>query len=163
MTDDTTPQSQATDNSGPQFAVHRVYLKDVSFETPNSPAVFQNEQNPEISLQLNSEVNTLGEDLYEVVMTLTVTAKHEEETAFLVEVQQAGIFTVKGFDQAQAGEMLGAYCPNTLYPFAREVVASLVTKGSFPQLLLAPINFDMLHQEQVSKVQQQMANQETMQ
>jgi len=156
MTDKTTPENQTTDTNGTQFAIHRAYLKDVSFETPNSPAVFQNNQKPDINLQLSTDINTLSEDLYEVVLTLTVTAKHGEQNAFLVEVQQAGIFTVKGFEQAQASEMLGAYCPNTLYPFAREVVASLVTRGTFPQLLLSPINFDMLYQEQ-------MANQETIQ
>jgi preprotein translocase subunit SecB len=131
--------------SGPQFAIHRVYLKDASFETPNSPAVFMQEWKPEVNLQLNSSVSALESDVYEVVLNVTATAKQGDKTGFLVEIQQAGIFTVKGFDEVQKGSMLGAFCPNTLFPFAREAISDLVVKGGFPQLLLAPINFDALY------------------
>ncbi len=143
-------QAQADDATN--FGIVRIYLKDVSFETPNSPDVFRQDFKPDVNLQLNSSVNNLGGDLYEVVLNLTVTSKQGGKTAFLVEVQQAGIFELKGYDEAQKSAMLGAYCPNTLYPFAREVVADLVTKGSFPQLLLSPINFDALYAQ---KLQQQ--------
>jgi len=142
MTDEN-PQAAAGEE--PQFGILRIYLKDVSFETPNSPAVFTEDFQPEVSLQLNTAVSELQDDLYEVVLSLTVTSKQGEKTGFLVEIQQAGIFQIKGFEGQQKGQMLGAYCPNALFPFAREAVADLVAKGRFPQLLLAPINFDALH------------------
>ena len=153
----TEQNKQAQAGNGPQFELLRVYLKDVSFETPNSPEVFRTEFKPEINLQLNSAVNQLEEGLYEVILNLTVTSKEGDKTGFLVEVQQAGIFVVKGFDEAQTGSMLGAYCPNTLYPYAREAVTDLVTKGGFPQLLLAPINFDALYQQKMQQASAQVA------
>lgn len=147
MTDEN-PQAGA--ETGLQFSILRIYIKDVSFETPNSPAIFiQQEFKPEVNVQLNSMVNRLkDENLYEVVLIVTATSKHGDKTAFLVEVQQAGIFQIQGFDDAQKGHMLGAFCPETLYPFAREVVADLVTKGGFPPLLLSPVNFDAFYQQQ---------------
>lgn len=134
---------------GPQFAIHRIYLKDASFETPHSPAVFTQEWKPEVNLQLNSSINALENQVYEVVLNVTVTAQHGDQTAFLAEIQQAGIFTVRGFDEQQKGTMLGAFCPNTLFPFAREAISDLVVKGGFPQLLLAPINFDALYAQKL--------------
>jgi preprotein translocase subunit SecB len=147
----TEENNQAPGGEGPQFAILRIYLKDVSFETPNSPAVFMQEWKPEVNLQLNSTVNSLDQDTYEVVLNVTVTAKHGEKTGFLAEVQQAGVFAIKGFDEAQKSSMLGAYCPNALYPFAREAISDLVVKGGFPQLLLAPINFDALYEQKLRK------------
>lgn len=148
---------QANQNNAadvPQLALLRVYLKDVSFETPNSPAIFMQESNQDIELQLNTAVTQLEESTYEVVLRITVTATQGGKTGFLAEVQQAGIFTLKGFDDAQRGAMLGAYCPNTLFPFARETIADLVMKGGFPQLLLAPINFEALHAQKVNRVRE---------
>jgi len=144
--------NQAPAEDRPELSILRIYLKDVSFEIPNSPAIFTVEVKPEISIQLNTSVNELEDNLYEVVLNITVTASHQDKTAFLVEVQQAGIFMVKGFDTAQRGNMLGAYCPNTLVPYAREAISDLVSKGGFPPLLLAPINFDGLHAEKVAQV-----------
>jgi preprotein translocase subunit SecB len=138
----------------PQFAIQRVYTKDVSFETPNSPAIFQKEWQPEIKLDLDTRSNKIAEDTYEVVLAVTVTATVEEQTAFLAEVQQAGIFTIGNMPEAQIAHMIGAFCPNTLFPYAREAVASLVNRGSFPQLNLAPVNFDALF---ASYVQQRAA------
>lgn len=159
MAEDNTP-TRGGENQ-PEFAILRIYLKDVSFETPNSPAVFTEDWKPDINLQLNSSVKPLDEGIYEVVISLTVTAKQGETTAFLVEVQQAGAFTLKGFDDAQMGSMLGAYCPNVLYPFAREAVSDLVVKGGFPQLLLAPINFDALYAQQMTEANAQVATPES--
>lgn len=139
---------QAGADTGQQFGILRVYIKDVSFETPNSPTVFTQEFRPDVSLQLNSTVKRLEESLYEVVLSVTATSKHADSTAFLVEVQQAGIFQIQGFEDAQRRHMLGAFCPETLYPFAREVVADLVVKGGFPPLLLSPVNFDAFFQQQ---------------
>jgi preprotein translocase subunit SecB len=150
--------NQAPAENGPEFSILRIYLKDVSFETPNSPEVFTQEFKPEINLQLNTAVKRIEEDLHEVVLNITVTAKQGEKTGFLVEVQQAGLFTVKGFDEAQKGAMLGAYCPNTLFPYAREAVSELVTKGGFPPLLLAPVNFDAMYAERAAARVQQAAS-----
>ena len=150
--------NQAPAENGPEFSILRIYLKDVSFETPNSPGVFAQEFKPEIGLQLNTAIKRIEEDLHEVVLNITVTAKQGEKTGFLVEVQQAGIFSLKGFDEAQKGTMLGAYCPNVLFPYAREEISALVTKGGFPPLLLAPINFDVMYAEKTAERAQQAAS-----
>ena len=152
--------NQAPAANGPEFSILRIYLKDVSFETPNSPEVFTQEFKPDINLQLNTAIKMIEEGLHEVVLNITVTAKQGEKTGFLVEVQQAGLFTVKGFDEAQKGAMLGAYCPNTLFPYAREAVSELVTKGGFPPLLLAPVNFDAMYAERAAERAQQAASAE---
>ncbi len=127
-----------------KFDLQRIYTKDLSFETPNSPEVFTLEWKPESNLALNSEVNKLGENAYEVILSVTITTKIGDKVAYLVEVNQAGIFTMNGFPNEEMGPMLGAYCPNILFPYAREVVSDLVAKGGFPQLLLTPVNFDHL-------------------
>jgi len=135
-----------------QFAIQKIYLKDVSFESPNSPQAFTNaEWQPQINVQINSSNQTIAENVYEVVLDITVTAKHEDKTAFLCEVKQAGIFSIVGFPQDNIGGMLGAYCPETLFSFAREAVADLVAKGGFPQLLLAPVNFNALYTQQMEQ------------
>ncbi len=136
-----------------QFAVQRIYLKDLSFESPNAPEVFRGEWKPQNELNLNTKVNRLDDQTYEVVLSVTVTAKVGDKTAFIVEVHQAGIFTLGGFSEEELGPMLGAYCPNLLFPYAREVVSDLVTKGSFPQLVLQHVSFDALfaqHQQEVA-------------
>lgn len=133
-----------TEQQGPQFAIQRVYTKDISFETPNSPAIFQVEWKPEIQLDLDTKSTKLAEDTYEVTLSVTVTAKIEDKTAFLAEVQQAGIFTISHLDEAQLAHTIGAFCPTTLFPYARESVANLVSRGSFPQINLAPVNFEAL-------------------
>ncbi len=127
-----------------QFQIQRVYTKDVSFEAPNAPQVFQKEWEPEVKLDLDTASSQLADEVYEVVLRVTVTATVGEETAFLCEVQQAGIFTISGIDGTQMAHCLGAYCPNILFPYARECVTSLVSRGTFPQLNLAPVNFDAL-------------------
>lgn len=144
-----------------QFGVQRVYIKDVSFESPNSPAAFKAEWKPQVKVDLNTATQDLGGDAYEVVLQVTVTAKVGEEVAFLVEVHQAGIVTIKGFEDAQKAHMLGSYVPNLLFPYAREVVDNLVVKGTFPPVGLAPVNFDALFQQAVARRQAEMAEQET--
>jgi len=146
-----TEENKAQAGDGPHFGIVRVYLKDVSFETPNSPEVFRQDFKPDVNLQLNTSVNKLEDSLYEVVLNVTVTSKQGDKTGFLAEVQQAGIFELKGYDEAQKGSVLGAYCPNTLYPFAREAISDLVLKGGFPQLLLSPINFDALYTQKMTQ------------
>ncbi|ALO41082.1 protein-export chaperone SecB [Pseudoalteromonas phenolica] len=134
----------AAPQEGPQFTIQRIYTKDVSFETPNSPAIFQKEWTPEVKLDMDTRSNKLDEGIFEVVLALTVTASIGEETAFLCEIQQAGIFQIGELEELQMAHMLGAFCPNILFPYAREAVAGLVNKGTFPQLNLAPVNFDAL-------------------
>lgn len=138
----------------PQFALQRVYLKDASLEVPGAPAIFLQQWNPEVSIDLASEVVPLQDNShFEVTVALTVTARNEGQTAFLVEVKQAGIFQAVGFDDASLGPLLGAYCPNVLFPYAREAISDLVGKASFPQLLLQPINFDAVYAERLQQAQ----------
>jgi len=152
-------QSAAQEQQAPQFSIQRIFTKDVSFETPNSPAIFQKEWTPEVKLDLDTRSNKLDEGVFEVVLSLTVTATIGEETAFLCEVQQAGIFAIADLEEGQMAHMLGAYCPNVLFPYARETVANLVNRGTFPQLNLAPVNFDALFgqyvQQRAAQAQQQ--------
>jgi preprotein translocase subunit SecB len=153
-------ENQAQQENPRNFGIQRIYTKDISFETPNSPGIFTEQLQPQSDLDLNSQVNALGDDHYEIVLTVTVTTKSNDKVAFLVEVQQAGIFLIKGFEKNELGPMIGAYCPNILFPYAREVVSDLVNKGSFPQLVLAPVNFDLLYAQQVQKLQEQQAAQQ---
>jgi len=141
-----------------QFVIQKIYLKDASFESPNSPQAFtEGDWTPQINVQINSSNQQLTQDVFEVVLDITVTAKHDEKTAFLVEIKQAGIFTISGFPQENMGGMIGAFCPETLFPYAREVISEMVSKGGFPQLLLAPVNFNALYTQQM---QQQAAGAE---
>ncbi|WP_299008688.1 protein-export chaperone SecB [uncultured Shewanella sp.] len=149
----------SNEQTGPQFNIQRIYTKDISFETPNSPAVFQKEWSPEVKLDLDTRTEKLADDVYEVVLSLTVTAKNGDETAFLCEVQQAGIFSITGLTEPQLAHSLGAYCPNVLFPYARETVGSLVGRGTFPQLNLAPVNFDALFAQHMQQQQEAQAQQ----
>jgi preprotein translocase subunit SecB len=146
-----TDQNVAAEQQAPQFSIQRIFTKDVSFETPNSPAIFQKEWTPEVKLDLDTRSNKLDEGVFEVILSLTVTATIGEETAFLCEVQQAGIFAIADLEEGQMAHMLGAYCPNILFPYARETVANLVNRGTFPQLNLAPVNFDALFGQYVQQ------------
>ena len=138
-----------------QFAIQKIYLKDVSFESPNAPQAFMgNDWQPNINVHLNTINNKLSDGVYEVVLDITVTAKQDDSTAFLVEVKQAGIFTIDGFPDDALGGMLGAFCPETLFPYAREAVSELVVKGGFPLLALAPVNFNAMYQNQLNKKQE---------
>lgn len=128
-----------------QVNLQKIYLKDVSFETPNSPQVFTKEWQPEVNVELASNGQGISDNLYETVLTLTVTAKTEGEVAFLAEVHQAGIFEISGFPEEQLAPVLGIFCPTTLFPYAREAISELVSKGGFPQMLLNPVNFEALY------------------
>ena len=136
-----------------QFIIQRIYVKDVSFEAPNSPGIFTQEWNPNTNLDLNTKVNTLANDNYEVELFITITVKSDDKTAFLVEVKQAGVFFIQGYGQEQINHLLAAYCPNNLFPYAREVIAGMVSKGSFPELHLSPINFDALYARRLQEEQ----------
>lgn len=144
------------------FVIQKVYTKDISFETPNTPEIFREKDwQPNINLQIQSRSKQLEDNVFEIVLMVTVTAKIDDETtAYLAEVQQAGIFRVAGFEDEEMRYMLGSYCSNILFPFAREVVSDLVTRGGFPQLLLSPVNFDAMFAQQQ---EQEAAGSETLQ
>ncbi|RTZ71512.1 MAG: protein-export chaperone SecB [Gammaproteobacteria bacterium] len=137
-----------------QFSIQRIYTKDISFETPNTPEIFMQEWKPQVNVNLNNAVKDLGEGNLEVALTVTVTAKIEDKTAFLVEVTQAGIFLARGIPEEEMGPLLGVYCPNVLFPYVRETVSDLITRGSFPQFLLAPVNFEALYAQQMQQQQE---------
>ena len=146
------PNPETNDqDTGPQFGIQRLYIKDCSFESPNSPQMFLEEWKPELDLSLDNKSTTLDENLREVVLTVTVTVRVKEKVAFLIEVKQAGIFTAHGFNQEQLEHMLGSFCPNILYPYAREAITDLAVRGGFPQLYLNPINFDLLFEQAKQK------------
>lgn len=129
-----------------QISIQKIYTKDFSFESPQAPLVFtKNDWEPKTNLNLRSAHVALGEGTHEVVLTLTVETKHEETTLFLVELQQAGIFGIKGYGGDELAAILGSFCPNVLFPYGRETIASIVTKGGFPEFVLQPINFDALY------------------
>ncbi|WP_137168271.1 protein-export chaperone SecB [Salinimonas lutimaris] len=140
---------------GAQFNIQRIYTKDISFESPNAPAIFTKEWKPEIKLDLDTKTAKIEETVFEVVLSVTVTASMGEETAFLCEVQQAGIFAIGEMPDQNKAHMLGSYCPNVLFPYARETISNLVNRGTFPPLNLAPVNFDAIFAAYMQKRAQQ--------
>lgn len=149
--------TEATAANAQEFIVQRVYVKDLSFEAPAAPQIFQKEWQPQMSLDLNTTANVIEQDVHEVILTVTVTVKNNDNVAFIAEVKHAGIFTIKGFSDEQAHHFLGSYCPNILYPYAREVVTDMVSRGSFPQLILAPVNFDALYAQHLQQMNKEGA------
>lgn len=147
----------ATEEQKARFIIQKIYTKDISFESPNSPEMFREEWKPQLDLQLGNDYKRIDDENHEVVLSVTVTAKVNDKTAFIVEVKQAGIFTLTGYSNEEMGPLIGSYCPNTLFPFVREVVADLVTKGGFPQLVLSPVNFDALYLHRKEQAQQAAA------
>ncbi len=147
-------EGQQTQNAPDKhLAIQRIYVKDLSFESPRAPQVFSEDWRPEVNVNLNSQARTVGRELFEVELVVTVTVKVGTDAAFLVEVHQAGIFQLAGFAEAELGHVLGSYCPNILFPYAREVISDLTTKGGFPQFLLAPVNFDALYAQHMQAQQ----------
>ena len=154
MTEEQTTNGAAADqDQGAQFSLQRIYVRDLSFEAPKSPEIFRQEWNPSVALDLNTKQKALEGDFHEVVLTLSVTVKTGEEVAFIAEVQQAGIFLIKGLEAQAMSHTLGAFCPNILFPYAREALDNLVTRGSFPALMLAPVNFDALYAQEMARMQ----------
>ncbi len=146
----------ATETEEQQFIIERIYVKDISFEAPNSPAVFTDEWEPDTNLNLKTTVNPLGEDHYEVELLVTVEVRtKDDKTAFLVEVTQAGAFLIKGYPNDQLNHLLASFCPSNLFPYAREVISNLVSKGSFPEMHLSPINFDALYAQNLEQQEAQ--------
>ena len=150
MPEDEQPEAQADDNKTirrPQ----KIYLKDVSFESPNSPELFTTKWEPKLGVEINNSVSVLNDDLYEVILTVTATVSVDDKTAFLAEVHQAGIFFLKGHEPDILQRVQQVYCLNTLYPYVCAALSDLVTKGGFPQLLLPPMNFLSLYAQKLQK------------
>ena len=142
-----------------QMALQKIYARDVSFEVPNAPKVFQEEGQPQVQLNLSHKAPAVEGDNYEVVLTLTVTCTLNEHTAYLAEVHQAGVFSFTGFDQQNLAVVLATYCPNVLFPYARQVVSDLVLNGGCPPRVLQPITFDARYAEQQRQAQAQQLGQ----
>lgn len=148
----------ANDTTNPQFEIQRIFVKDISFEAPNTPHTFLEDWKPEVALNLETKSNRIQDNLHEVVLSITATVTTGKKTAFLIEVHQAGVFALNGFPQEQLHQMLGSFCPNILFPYAREVISDTVVRGGFPQLILAPVNFDALYNQHLEKQNTEKAN-----
>ncbi len=147
-------QEQST--SEKQIAIQKIYVKDFSFESPHTPDVFsKSDWSPKTNLNLRSTHTTGKDNSHEVVLTVTIEAKEDEQTFFLVELQQAGLFHIAGYGEDEFKAIIGSYCPNILFPYARESVANIVSKGGFPEFLLQPINFDALYAQGMAQAQEQ--------
>ena len=139
----------------PQFGIEKIYVKDLSLEIPHAPEVFLSNEQPQVDVQLHNEGSGIGEGLYQVVLTVTVTAKLGEKTMFLVEVAQAGIFQIRNVPEADLEPLLATACPNIIFPYAREAVSGLITRAGFPPVYLAPVNFEAIYLQRLQQAQEQ--------
>lgn len=138
----------------PVFAIEKIYVKDLSVEIPNAPNIFLERDTPEINMQLGGKNQNIDEGLYEVLLTVTVTAKVKEKIMFLVEVQQAGIFRIRNLSDDEIDPVLGVGCPNILFPYLREVVSDIVTRAGFPPVILSPVNFEAIYHQKKAETNQ---------
>ncbi len=151
---------ETNNDAGKQIGISKIYVKDFSFESPKAPDVFRSgDWSPHTDLNLRSSHKPVeGDDaMHEVVLTITVEAKQDDQTMFLAEVQQAGLFQIDGYDQEEFSAIVGSFCPNILFPYAREAIASTVQRGGFPEFVLQPINFDALYMQSRQAAAQQQA------
>jgi len=156
MTEEQTPEAAAEEESQQaQFQLQKLYMKDVSFELPNAPQIFQDDGQVEIKMNLAQRVENLADGVHEVVLTVTVTANLAEKTAYLAEVQQAGIFAISGLNEQATHAAVNTLCPHTLFPYARRAITDLVSDGGFPPLVLQPINFDQIYAQRMQEAQAQ--------
>lgn len=139
----------------PIFGIEKLYVKDLSLEIPHAPDVFLTSDQPQVDVQLHNEGAAIGEGLYQVVLTVTVTAKAGEKTMFLVEVAQAGIFQIRNVPDADLEPLLATACPNIIFPYARETVSDIVNRAGFPPVYLAPVNFEAIYMQRLQQAQEQ--------
>lgn len=155
MTD--TPDAESTGSSprstGGEFSIKKIYCKDVSFEAPNTPGIFQAEWKPDVDVRLDSESRKLAPGEYEVILTVTITARVDGTVAFLAEVKHGATFRITGLTSSELGATLGSFCPSIIFPYTREVISDLVIRGGFPQFLLAPVNFEALYTKHLAEQQ----------
>ncbi|SEQ23275.1 protein-export chaperone SecB [Basfia succiniciproducens] len=163
MAEENQTPATATEEQQAVLQIQRIYVKDISFEAPNLPHVFQQEWKPKLNFDLSTEAKQLGEDLYEVVLNISVETTLEDsgDLAFLCEVKQAGVFTISGLEDMQMAHCLTSQCPNMLFPYVRELVSNLVNRGTFPALNLSPVNFDALFMEFLQRQEQESQNAES--
>lgn len=155
-----TDSSDVADQAGQaQFTVQKIYIKDVSFEAPNTPGVFNEAGQPALNMNLNQKVARLEEGVFEVVLGITLTCTIGEKNVYLAEIEQAGVFGLAGFDERNLDMMLGTYCPNVLFPYARQAVSDLISAGGFPPFYLQPINFEALYAEGLRRRSENFAQQ----
>ena len=154
MSEEEQPEAQAEDKVK-ILRPQKIYLKDASFEAPNSPELFTKKWEPKLGVEINNSVSVLGDDIYEVILTVTATVSVEDKTAFLAEVHQAGIFVLKGHEPEALQRLQQVFCLRTLYPYAGATLSDMVTRGGFPQLLLAPMNFDALYAKKLQQAADQ--------
>jgi preprotein translocase subunit SecB len=139
----------------PTFAIEKVFLKDLSVEVPNAPEVFLERESPSMEVNISSAGREVQSGVYEVVLTVTITARIKEKTVFLVEVAQAGVFQIRNVPPQDMGPLLGIACPNTLFPYARETVSSVTARAGFQPVMLAPMSFEGIYQQQLARLQEQ--------
>lgn len=156
MADENTAGTQpAAAPQGQEVMLQNLYVKDASFEAPNGPNIQADQWNPQFGLNMNTAGATVAQDMHEVVLTITLEAKITDKVAYLVEVKQAGLFLIRGYDLEQTRQIIGAFCPNVLFPYARQSVSDLILRGGFPPFLLPPVNFDALFQQSMQQAAQQ--------
>lgn len=143
--------------AGPQLSVQKIYIKDSSFEAPGAPHIFQEQGQSRVELNLGQKATQLAPNVYEIILTVTVTCKVGEKTAYLAEVQQAGIFGCAGFDPQQLDMVIGTYCPHVVFPYARQAISNMIEQGGFPAFLMQPINFEQIYADNLKRRQQQAA------
>ncbi len=147
-----------TEAPQPTLAIERIYLRDLSVEVPNAPEAFLERESPNVEVSMRSSSRALPDDRFEVVLTITITAKVNDKTMFLAEAAQAGVFQIRNVPQQDLGPVLGIACPNTLFPYVRETVSSVISRAGFPPVVLAPMNFEAVYQQQLQQMQQQPPN-----
>jgi preprotein translocase subunit SecB len=139
------------------FGIEKIYVKDLSLEIPHAPDVFLSAEQPQVEVQLHNEGAAIGEGMYQVVLTITVTAKAGEKTLFLVEVAQAGIFQIRNVPETDLDPLLATACPTIIFPYARETVSDIINRAGFPPVYLAPVNFDAIYMQRLQQIQEQAA------
>jgi preprotein translocase subunit SecB len=151
MADENTAGAQPAAQNAQEVMLQNLYVKDASFEAPNGPNIPADQWNPQFGLNMNTSGATVAPDMHEVVLTITLEAKIADKVAYLVEVKQAGLFLIRGYDADQTRQIIGAFCPNVLFPYARQSVSDLILRGGFPPFLLPPVNFDALFQQSMAQ------------
>lgn len=146
-------QDNSATTNNPHFEIQRIYVKDLSFEAPNTPHTFVEDWKPEVQLNLETKSNRIQDTVHEVVLSVTATVTTSKKPAFIVEIHLAGVFLMTGIPNEQIRQMLGSFCPNILFPYAREAISDVVVRGGFPQLILAPVNFDALYAQHMEEQQ----------
>jgi preprotein translocase subunit SecB len=147
--------SEQQQEQQPVFSIEKIYTKDLSLEIPNAPQIFLEREAPAVDVQLHNESRQVDEGIFETVITVTVTAKLQDKTMFLVEAAQAGIFIIRNVPQEHLGPVLGITCPNIIFPYAREVISDVVSRAGFPPVMLSPVNFEVLYAQQEQAAGQQ--------